>query len=71
MSDLPSNEPLARCLQDAASAAAGLAVLVDSTELAPVGRAAYTHRIRVIRQALEWALADLSVPELEARDKAA
>jgi hypothetical protein len=71
VSTLPSNEPLVRCLQDAVSAAAGLAVLVDSTEIAPVGRAAYTHRIRMIRQALEWAICDLSVPQIEARTEKA
>jgi hypothetical protein len=72
VSDVPSNEGLIRALRDAERATAGLAVMVDATELAAVGRDAYTFRIRTIRQALEWAICDLSVPQLEmTREKAA
>jgi hypothetical protein len=71
VSAVPSNEGLIRALRDAVSAAAGIAVMDDCSEMSALARSARTFRLRTIRQALEWAIADLSVPELEARDKAA
>jgi hypothetical protein len=71
VSDL-TNEPLIRALRDADRAAAELAVMVDALELSGLGRSAFTSRIRTTRQGIEWALCDLSVPQIEAmREKAA
>jgi hypothetical protein len=73
MSDL-SNDALIGALRDADRAAAGIMAMADalSDVLSALGLRAFTARIRMVRQALEWAIADLSVPQIETtRQKAA
>lgn len=66
MSGVPSNAALIAALREADRAAGEWSAMFEcfDQEASSLCRAAFKARLRLIRGALEWAIADLSVPSL-------